>query len=100
MGFFLWKVEEFWLIILIKSFEWHNKIWINISLIGSKYAIDNGEKWMIDNQKTAMGWMDNQNADAMLALRLGIMSKYQPGSCDFNTLSKSLEFDILSALLR
>lgn len=66
----------------------------------SKYAIDNGEKWMIDNQKTAMGWMDNQNADAMLALRLGIMSKYQPGRCDFNTLSKSLEFDILSALLR
>lgn len=67
---------------------------------GAEYAISNGEKWLKDNQKTAMGWMNQQNADAMLGLRLGRMSMYRPGNCDFNTLSKSVEYDLLSALMR
>ncbi|XP_048760590.1 cobalamin binding intrinsic factor-like [Ostrea edulis] len=66
----------------------------------AEYAISNGEKWLKDNQKTAMGWMNQQNADAMLGLRLGRMSMYRPGNCDFNTLSKSVEYDLLSALMR
>jgi hypothetical protein len=67
---------------------------------GAEYAINNGEKWLKDNQKTAMGWMNQQNADAMLGLRLGRMSMYRPGNCDFNILSKSVEYDLLSALMR
>lgn len=66
----------------------------------SRYAIDNGEKWIKDYQITSMGMMSNENADAFLALRLGMMSKYKPGGCDFNTLSKAMEYDLLSTLIR
>lgn len=66
----------------------------------SRYAINNGEKWIKDYQVTSMGMMNSENADAFLALRLGLMSKYKPGGCDFNTLSRAVEYDILSALMR
>ncbi|XP_061191465.1 cobalamin binding intrinsic factor-like [Saccostrea echinata] len=66
----------------------------------AEYAIDNGAKWLKDNQMTAMGWKDQQNADATLGLTLGRMTTYRPGNCDFNIMSKSLEYDLLSALMR
>lgn len=47
-----------------------------------------------------MGMMNNENADAFLALRLGLMSKYKPGGCDFNVLSRGVEYDLLSTLMR
>lgn len=69
-------------------------------IAGSRYAINNGEKWIKDYQVTSMGMMNSENADAFLALRLGLMSKYKPGGCDFNTLSRAVEYDILSGLMR
>lgn len=66
----------------------------------SSYAINNGEKWIKDYQITSMGMMNNENADAFLALRLGLMSKYKPGGCDFNLLSRGVEYDLLSTLMR
>ncbi|XP_062589690.1 uncharacterized protein LOC134251305 [Saccostrea cucullata] len=66
----------------------------------AEHALKNGAQWLKDNQMTAMGWRDQQNADATLALTLGRMSMYHPGNCDFNIMSKSLEYDLLSALMR